>query len=177
MILITKNTKPYININKDGVTLFNQFETIKSKKVELSWNEIRYIDVNIQTSFRGYKIIFKIQTNINENISFTSELLNLDQDWEDIIINLQNYNKKVKFNKNRILEIYDSMNRVEKTQGIWIMILLSVPFGILLASDSIQDFNIVYIIFLLLGLYEIYQKLDYRTARKYNNNLERNSLP
>jgi len=107
LISITKKDKPYIDIKEDGVTLFNPFETYASKEINFLWKEIEFIDIQIETLQRGYSIVFKVETNIpkkdaklkqnwfltnfnemsNENVYFTTELLDLDQDWEDIILN------------------------------------------------------------------------------------------
>jgi hypothetical protein len=195
LISITKKDKPYIDIKEDGVTLFNPFETYASKDINFLWKEIEFIDIQIETLQRGYNIVFKVETNIpkkdaklkqnwflttfnemsNENVYFTTELLDLDQDWEDIIINLQNHNDKIKFSSNRINEIYDRIDTIKKGQSIWMFLLSLLLLGMSSALYREQGFTGMHIIFAFLGIFTVYGTFNYRIVRKYNNTLERNS--
>ena len=195
MISITKKDKPYIDIKEDEVTLFNPFETYASNKINFLWKEIEFIDIQIETLQRGYSIVFKVETNIpkkdaklkqnwfltnfnemsNENVYFTTELLDLDQDWEDIILNLQNYNDKIKFSSNRINEIYDSIDIVKKGQSIWSFVLFLFLVGTSIPLYKDQGFSFIFILNMGLALFAVYGASSYRITRKYNNTLERNS--
>jgi hypothetical protein len=138
LALITSQSKPIFEINTNVIHLYNVREKYNYNEIYFTWDEIEYVDINFSSLQRGYTVVLKVQTSLtkekakykqhwfltevsellNEKVMFTVDILDVDQDWEEIILNLESQHEKIVCDKSRINQIYENIDSKKREQSV-----------------------------------------------------------